>query len=608
MKNLLITEINRIQEIMGIDNSKTLILEATKNPFTELWSSAINFFKKYEPTNLPINYRSVRLGGIDVPRPTYTAIKNFLNTRNWDLLTRINARNLGTILSQDLDYVNKIYQSQFRTAMDNLKMTEQELIKKINDELPPNASPQDIQIYLRDLFNPTGDPANEKIAELLGAFLQPKISSRIKDFNSGKFVPEIYNAEGFLRKVAKNFELPVLQAFRTIFKNLFKDTDTLEKKIDEILSKMYQKLQAGKKVNREMRELAMTIVSMKKQADDDIENLYKLHITDNPNIPQKFKDELEKEDLIKQIKTYWNEDLANSTTPILRQKVEQWLSAFPVIGWAVRGLYGATKDGKTLKNVLLEALEGVRRTFNVIAWNSPTSMKEAVINFSRTGKYATIVEKIAVYLTLHNVLIPMIIARLETYYKNSEVQKLNEQIKQIKEYCALGLISCTEEDIKMLDSIKPSDYWQDVLDEVPLLKPFRNGLEIKDIFFFTYLDELSSLLSDADEELAYKEQDVKGLVLSRLTGLKDKLNAELQERGIDPNNEQQVEEASKLINQLYDNSESGFRQYIKNATGSDTTNLEVKVPGQEGIYTFWDDKYRWKRSGASTKGKFELVQ
>jgi len=608
MKELLITEINRIHEIMGIKNSKVLILENTKNPFLEIWDTAFNFFKKYEPTTVSPNARVIRLGAIDVPRNTYTAIKTFLTTKNWDLLTPTNARNLGVILSQDTDFVNKIYQSQFRKALDTLKLTEKELIQKIKNDLPPNATTQDIQNYLANLFKNPNDPASEKPAELLSSFLEPKISSRIKDLDSGKFLPEIYNAEGFIRNTGKNLEPPVLKAFREILGGgIFVSTEKLEKRLDEILSKISQKLDSGVKVNREMRELFNTIVALKKSAGDNVRKLYDLHITNNPNIPKEFKDELEKEDYVKKILDYAQEDLVKSTWPILKQKGDAYFSSVPIIGWLYRAMIGGMKEeGKTLKNVLTEAAEGVKRTLNVIAWNSPLSMKEAVVNFSRTGKWATLGEKALGYIFLHSFLIPGILARLEGYYKNKKIRELNAQIQEVKEACEAGLIDCSDSDLQLLENYNKDMFWSDFYDNVPLLKIGREGFQASDLLFFTYIDEVSNLLMDADEEMAYGDQDVLDILKQRLTDIQNKTGQELKKVGIDPEKSEEIEQASKMLNQKYDNSETGFKQFIKNSVGADTTGINVKVPGENNTFTYWGDKYKWIRDGASTLGTFEV--
>lgn len=616
MKNNLITEVERIKEIMGVKSDLPLLTEG-RNPWEEMIDFAVNLFKKERPALIRATDNYVDIGLVRLTKTVFNKLQTFLRTRSWDALSDIDARNLGAVLSQDINYVNRLYQEQFRQAMSRLRLSEEDLLKKISNDLGPNPNEQQVQSYLASIFRNPQDPSSFKPAETLAGTMASKIKNRIDEIKAGNFKEEIGSPEGLVKAVGKNVTPPILLAFRQIMGGgLFRSTKKLQQKLDDIVRRIDEKLaQTGgggslKKINREVRELFNVIVAMKKTADTDIRYLYDLHITNNPKIPDKVKEELEKEGYVKKIIEYMNEDLANSTLPIIRQKLQRQVESIPFFGGLFRSIAKAATDEnyKFLNNIFREQWTSIKRLFNVILYKSPETLEDLVVNFSRTGTWATFVEKAAGYLLLHNAVIPFALATIEGMMTNSEIIKLREEVQALLELCADATLelNCPEEEIKLMKNYTDKQFIDSFLDKVPLLKPFRGEFHVDDLFFFTYLDEVIRFTYDAWHNYLYEDQDIFQKSLQRLKGLQNQYKEQLKLKGIDLDNMEAIRNFRELKNKTYDNSENGFLSLVKD-WGQDTTGLKPKLPN--GNYRYWDNEWKWVQQGpVPSMGKFEIVE
>ena len=619
MSNNLLTEVQRIKEIMGVKSDLSLITEA-RNPFEEIISSAVNFFKKEIPVGIRTTDPYIPVGLVNVPRSTYNRLTSFLRSGDWDSLSDSEAAYLGQILAQDRNYVDKLYQEEMRKVMNKFNLSETDLIRKMSQELPPNASQADVQNYLANLFRNPNDPSSFKPSNTLSGLVGSKIKNKITDLSrNGKIDEEIASAEAFTKRVGKNMISPVLLAFKQIIGGgFFKSQEKLEKQLDDIFKRIDTKLAEGggkvsvTKINREVREIFNTIVAMKKSADFGIRSLYDLHITNNPKIPEAVKEELKKEKYVERIMKYANEDLANSTLPVMLQKAQNYVEAIPVLGGLIRGMAKKAIKGEEYKfidNILAEQLVSAKRLGNIFLWNNPQGLTDVIVNFSRTGKYATLVEKFGYYLAVHNFVIPFIIQTIEGFRENKEIIEVRELIKQILELCGdevLGL-NCPEEDIKELKNYTTNQFWQGFYDKVPLLKPFRDGFEVSDLAGFTYVDEALQFLGEAFNEEVFGDQQTVESILNKTKALREKYKQMLKSKGIDIENIEAYKKAKEVMDRNYDNSPEGFKAYIKDQTGQDTTNLNTTLPN--GNQTFWDNEYVWvKEDRLSNKGKWKIKE
>lgn len=620
MKENLLNEVQRIQEIMGVKSDSTLITEA-RNPFEEIITNAVNFFRKETPTTIRLNDPIIPVGPlVRVPRTTYEKLTSFLRTKDWSSLTDNEAAYLGQILSQDIDYVDKLYQEEFRKVMTKLGLSETDIVRKISNDLPPNPSPADIQNYMANLFRNPADPTSVKPSFTLSGILGSKIKNKVNELvTNGKINEEIASAEGFAKRVGKNLIPPVMLAFKQIIGGgFFKSQQKLEKQLDDIFKRIDAKLAEGggktsiTKINREVREIFNTIVAMKKSADFGIKELYNFHIVNNPKIPQYVKEELEKEKYVEKIIKYANEDLANSTMPIILQKAQNYVEAIPILGGVLRGLAKKALgkgEYKFLDNLAAEQLVSLKRFGNMFLWNNPQGFEDVIVNFSRTGKWATLGEKVAFYVVVHNFLIPFILQTIEGWSENTEIQEVRTQIQDLLALCEDKVLEldCPEEEIQQLRNYSKDQFRKGLYNKIPVLKPFREGFQTSDLLAFTYVDEGINFLVDAwDEELFGDQQTVENLI-TRTQELREKYREKLAQKGIDINNLGSYKQFRELQNKTYDNSENGFKAYVKDNTGEDTTGLNTKLPN--GNHMFFDDEYEWvKESKLSNKGKWRIKQ
>jgi len=616
MNKNIITEVQRIKEIMGVKSDLILITEA-KNPIEEILDSAISFFTKKIPTTIKATDPEVMVGLVRVPRATFDKLTRFLTTRDWTELTDSEAAFLGQVLSQDINYVNSLYQQEFRKVMAKYNLSETDLIKKMNQELPQNPTSADIQNYLAAKFQNPADPSSIKPSFTLSGIVGSKIKNKLTELqNTGKVKEEIASAEGFVKRVGKNVVPPVIIAFKQILTGAFTSNKKLEEKLDDIFKRIDAKLAEGggkvstTKVNREVREIFNTLVAMKKSADFNIKKLYEYHIVNNPKIPEEVKQELIKEKYVEKIIKYANEDLANSTMPIIMRKAQNYVESIPILGGLIRGLAKKAmykEEYKFLDSMLAEQLVSLKRLGNVIIWNSPQGLEDVIVNYSRTGKWATLGEKAAGYIFVHNIMVPFVLQTIEGWFSNKEIINIREEIKALLELCQDEVLDlqCPDEDIQKLKNYSKDQFWKAFYDRVPVLKPFRQGFQGSDPFFFTYVDEILNFMIDAfDEEVHGDQQTVENLI-GKTKELRDRYREQLKQKGIDIDNLSAYRDFKALQNKTYDNSENGFKAYIKDNVGADTSGLNLKLPN--GNYQFWDDEYEWVKQGQlSNKGKFQI--
>lgn len=602
---------------MGVKSDLILITEG-KNPVEEILDSAISFFTKKIPTTIKATDPEVMVGLVRVPRATFYKLTKFLTTKDWTELTDSEAAFLGQVLSQDSNYVNSLYQQEFRKVMAKYNLSETDLIKKMNQELPDPYTSADILNYLATKFQNPADPSSIKPSFTLSGIVGSKIKNKITELqNTGKVKEEIASAEGLVKRVGKNVMPPVIIAFRQILTGAFTSNKKLEEQLDDIFKKIDAKLAEGggkvstTKVNREVREIFNILVAMKKSADFNIKKLYEYHILENSKIPEEVKQELIKEKYVEKIIKYADEDLANSTMPIIMRKAQNYVESIPILGGLIRGLAKKAmykEEYKFLESMLAEQVVSLKRLGNVIIWNSPQGLEDVIVNYSRTGKWATLVEKAAGYLFVHNYLVPFALQTIEGWRTNSEIIKIREEIKAYLELCQDGVLDlqCPEEDIKNFRNYSRDQFWKAFFNKVPILKPFREGFQGTDPLFFTYVDEILNFLGDAfDGELFGDQQTVKNLI-DKTQALRDRYREQLKLQGVDIDNLQNYEEFRERQNKTYDNSENGFKEYVKdNFTTVDTSGLNLKLTN--GNYQFFDEEFEWvKERGMSNKGKFRV--
>ena len=146
-----------------------------------------------------------------------------------------------------------------------------------------------------------------------------------------------------------------------------------------------------------------------------------------------------------------------------------------------------------------------------------------------------------------------------------------------------------------------------MLNKIPILKPFRGDLKGSDVLFFTYIDEVIEGAVDLWWDTEFSDQDILKKTVERVKGTANKYREQLKMQGIDIDNVQVVQDWRALQSKKYDNSEPGFKSYIKDNTGQDTTGLQnLKLPN--GNYEYWGDEYEWKKDGLSNLGQFKIVE
>lgn len=608
MEKYLITEVERILEIMGVEPIKNLITEA--NIFQRLLGWGEKFLAGAR--RVPGVADELELNGVRVRRFMYDKLMKALRGQiPFSDLTGLEAYNLGKLLSSSKDEADKIYKEQVRKALKELKWSEQQLVSSLRTNVNQNGG--DVRKTLKTMFQDPTNP-NDNSGEFLAGLMGNKVQQRIDDLNSGNFKNEIFRPESAWKILLKNFEPSFVKAFREVFFKYYKKSqeqleDEITRRLDLIEEKLNRVSSDGKvrpqNVGTDMRELFNIIAAWKKSAGDEIGVLLDLHIWNNPKIPQKVKNTLKKTGYVDEFMKHIDEEINQSAWSIFQNTMKSYGKMVPLLNGVIKSF---EKEGyKYLDNLAKDTAESFARIFNYIAYKSPQFPSEILSNSLRSGRNATIAEKIAGYMFIDNVAIPYAIANIEAIIKNDNINKFNETVQIIQELCAAGqLDNCpSQEEMKQLDNYTREQFNENWVSHAPLYKVFfgQNG-EHKwtDALFFTYLDETLNFGKKWRDNTAFDKGDFLENQLKLLKGYQTDVDTWLKEHGIDPQDKGRLEQLRLVMNKQYKPDEANFKKYLIEQGGYDATLVNSQNNLKNGdLYSFDGDNYRFE------KGTFTLV-
>jgi hypothetical protein len=609
MEKQYITEIERILEIMGVEPSKNLITEA--NIFQKVlgWGEKILTNAKRIPG---ASLDELEINGMKVRRFMHEKLLKVLREQiPFSELTGVEAYSLGRLLSTSKDEAEKIYKEQIRKALKDLKMSEQELITNLKNQINQNGG--DVRNTLKTIFQDPNNPTDNS-GEFLSGLMGTKIQQRIDDLNSGNFKNEIFRPEDKWKVLLKNLESSYVKALREIFIKYYKKSqdeleDEIVRRLDLIEEKLTRVSPEGKtrpqNVGADMRELFNIIAAWKKSAGDEIEPLLNLHIFDNPKIPARVKETLKKSGYVEEFMKHMNEEIYQSAFSVVKNTIKSYAKTIPFLNGAIKGF---EKEGyKYLENLAKDSVESVGRIISYITYKSPQFPSEILSNSIRAGRNATLVEKVMGYLFLDNVAIPWSIATIEGWLKNSNINKFNDTIKIIQELCAAGqLDNCpSEEEMKQLENYTREQFTEEWMEHAPLYKLFfgQNGeRKGSDFLFMTYLDETYNFIKNWRDSALYEKGDFLEKQLEKLKGYQGEIDTWLKQRGIDPEDKGRLEQMRSVMNKQYKPDETSFKQYLIDQGGYDSTLINSQKNLKQGdLYNYDGDNYQFE------KGTFTLV-
>jgi len=622
MKKQILQEINRIHEIMGLESEKNLLLEQPKF-WDDLIKGAREFWDKLSKSPNSYNNPTLyKVGNVEIPPNIYTKLKKFLAEPYSMLseLTEIESYWLGKILSQDVNKVEQLYQSQIRKTMSKTKASEEELLESIYKKARTDYS-GDLRLALSHIFSDEQGQINNA-SELLSGILFSKIKNRIYSLGED-FKIEVFPIESVVKNWIKNNEPAIMKAFREIYFSWVtsfkkKDKDFFSNKIREIESKMQEKLSRvtdegnpdPQAVNREVRELFNFIVSKKLSGQDNVAALIKLNIDDNPKIPQEVKDELNNMGYVKEIKKRLNKDIVNTTANQFLEAIQANLESFPLAGALLRPIALKIKDRKYQfwNEWLADYGSGLMRFINQAAYKSPFSLDEALARSIGLGRTATFVEKVLAYYLVSNKIIPWLLQSAEGLYTNSEIQRLRLIVQTVKEACETGVLNpCPVDELEKLQSYTKEQFDKGMREKMPwlkLVKSIGHGDFFGILKSMTWIDDIYSFLNKIYETSIFGDQKIVDIYMEEIKNANLKIEQKLKEMGVDPNDEAQIEKFRKLLNKTYPNTLEGFQNSFIDAGVS--VNTGDCVPLGNGKYTFGGNTFIFKQKNADGTGVFEM--
>jgi len=495
--------IERVRELMGLGVLNeavpgSLVLRAEK-------------IAKFLVTNFgPKNKLSILGRQIDDLIRTNRTTRNVqnLDQKLTYLLSKINYKSLGKQLYKILQTEDAKIE-KFIIRIDDIAKK-----RKTYDEVIDDIKNSDFvqKLYNRAVGNNPSEPLPNELVQVAEKYNE-LLLKEFKDFYSK------YNYSGLKKWLSLNETTP-MKALRQIFtKYWWKSQESLARELAVVSNAIEIRLNNNQVIHDQVKKLFNVVVAHKKSLSDDISGIMKKYVSENPLIPKEIKDQMMNEKYIKAVVENIYEDPSKVLPRIIREK----LSAY-------------------VKSLKLWTKEGWKRAFNMIAIKNPQFLDEILAQTIRNGKAATIGEKAAGYLIIHNTLIPALIGGAQTLFQNLPRREKMADFQEIKKLCDEKLIpleSCpTEEDIKSLTAMTEKDFFDNMKKNMPLYKLVYGsdgGRKFDDWLFFSWLDEIILAAWNAYKMKTFTLDGKVSLFEKQLSEIKEKVNKHLMANGINPN-------------------------------------------------------------------------
>jgi hypothetical protein len=154
------------------------------------------------------------------------------------------------------------------------------------------------------------------------------------------------------------------------------------------------------------------------------------------------------------------------------------------------------------------------RAFNFIVFRTPLSFDKMVANTARTGQYSGVLGLVFSNIFIHMGFLPLVMATAETWANNLVVRQVNDDVEQMKEWCkSLNFEGC--QDLEELEHPILEEWTKNWQEDLPLIgTAYKQGLgeKVKSIpYDLTYLDEFKTMIDYIFTQELFGEGVVEGL-------------------------------------------------------------------------------------------------
>ena len=313
-------------------------------------------------------------------------------------------------------------------------------------------------------------------------------------------------------------------------KTLFLESETVTKiKIPNTIKQINGKINEGKQIYIDAEDLITSIMSLKKTAEDDFNVLYDVYVINNRDLSVKAKTKLKQiyaddPNFKALIQNKYKTQQSQFWGPVW-SKVAKELRTIPLFGWAGRLIDRLPLN--TWKSIFPDPdLVG-----KYIVWKDSRTFEEVISAIVSLGRDRVLVQKFASLIYMNFIIIPVLNAYFKglkdkTLYMKSQIMGDLKNYESLKSLCELtygkGNTKCSS--IEQLKPKPPKDFVEYFKESLPIVvsgqKPYGidAGLWLtitKDIFFWTYLDEIAVSVGQIAEGIwnfTIDDNDIKNYI------------------------------------------------------------------------------------------------
>lgn len=660
MKKELLTEIIRLQQMMGVD--KKILLEGnlfsvTNEAFLDLVDT---YFKKLVPKEIVGTADEILVAGETITKRAYRNILYAIDNPDYiNLLDNVEKSIFGKILSKNSEIVNYTYKNVLQEVVDALGISEKEVIQRIIDKMSGGKTLDEVLTEM----SPNDDLANsilrkkvlEKIRQIeTGTFTEDikiKIGKWV-DPTTGKLwsAPEVKEMDQSLKGWANkrrdtlrnifgvyegwwaNFIRKWWSSFRVTWeKQQIHAIESAKRYIQETY-RLQKEGKAGEAAVMAKRALSH-IILIKQEPGDNVNEIIKAFITENPNLSQEVKDLFLKSktsnwgnQTVQEFIGNISKDAQQNMNEPIKRALKAYAEMFPFIKTATSKL-----DANVIKNTIYVPAV---RIFNFITWKDPRFAIEVVTSMAQRGIKKELRAKLISYLVMNYLVVPWLLAWFDTWRKNIALSvRYAALVIQLKTICKLP--NQTEEQQKECDEAQKEidsiqfetgeDYFKNYLANLPIDfgkilgdAAWNEAHPWKSAFFFTWWDDLLFKIYDAVQgsPVPFVGPPQMDAILKAIKEGQTFTENELREMGIDPNGD-----IEKQLEQLYKDNKEEYNEAVKQVK-SNIEKVEQKVdsvvtpqpapspptPTEEEFKKFIKNKFdhfvQFTETGYDTDGNF----
>lgn len=637
MDKIILEELNRVREIMGL--KKPLIIDKPKitNLREDRGTGAVNLIKRLFMGADNLLKKEVK---------DKDFIKNILSDEIDEADKLIQSAGLEDELEQAVlkgsDEVDKVI-AKIAGLSDNtkiLKLLIQELApgatellekfsKAIDDFVTKNKSVPETMIdeygeLIRTRMKGLKTPDGERLYD--DNFIDDVVN-QFKASNKSKHAGKI-SSKTISEKFA--FLAESLNFLRIHLKYVWRSRENLRKIIEnELIPEINAAVGNNELIRVKSMELAQAVQNLKKWDDKDLQSFWDIYITNNPKLSdaakKKLQDEFEKNTVVQtMLNAEAQNTLKNYWSPFAKQ-IGAKLELIPIIRVIGLSLQGRGKDFSIWKKLLPLELD---RFVNYVLWRDARSVNEIAELMVQKGTYKSKLTNIASGILANYIFIPFVNGVIEMWSDNLFLLALKEKerlqnVESLKTFCDLakqkdpnfkGCDKFNFEELKKLEDETGKDVWDYMKENFPIWGPnseappsgylgLKNGWAIlaKDALGFTYVDEVINGIRYIISKEAFTDADDFMAKVTKMAG--DKAEDLLKQSGFDPSKsmEQNIEILRNELETVttpepaptektYTADEDGFKKFCEDATDQndkDNTGyefLEGMIEPETGTY------------------------